>query len=107
MLIPTLREKKRYLVFKIIGGRFDKRDVEKAIKQAFLDFLGELGLSRAGLLFPLWKKNKNVGVIRVNNKFVEEAKFCLSLIKQIGGERVLIRDLRVCGALKKTKDFYL
>lgn len=78
-LKPSMREDKRYLLFK---GK--KESVEKAIS----DFVGILGMSKVGLNFI--KSN----VISVNRKMVDKvrASFCVFPEK--------IEVLKVSGTLK-------
>lgn len=51
-LLPSLREKKRYLAYNIISkNKFhDAVHVNKAILDAANDFLGSLGMAKAGIL---------------------------------------------------------
>ncbi len=98
-----MREKKRYIVFKVISKRglnFD--EVKKAIKSGLLQFLGELGFAKAGvIIIEDWKDNK--GVIKVNHKHVDNVKAGLALIKNIGDETVVVRTIGVSGILKKVR----
>ncbi len=98
-----MREKKRYIVFKVISKRglsFD--EVKKAIKTGLLQFLGELGFAKAGvIIIEDWKDNK--GVIKVNHKHVDNVKAGLALIKDIGNEAVIVKTIGVSGILKKVR----
>lgn len=99
MFKPSVRERKRYIVFSIQNKeRQTFENVEKAIKKQGLDFLGEKGLGEAGLIFPpeLW--NGKRGVIRVSNKKVNEAIISLALIKEF-----IIIPEKTCGMIKKAK----
>lgn len=58
-LKPSMREKKRYLLVK---GKNLKKNVEKAI----LDFIGVLGMSKAGLSWI--KSGKDSAIISVNRE---------------------------------------
>ena len=71
-LRPSMKEKKRYLVLK---GKFklSKTEIEKAI----LDFIGVLGMSKAGLEFI--KINKDLAIISVNRQSVDEVRASLSV----------------------------
>lgn len=65
-LKPTMREKKRYLLVK---GYTE--DIEKAI----LDFIGVLGMSKAGLSFI--KKDTNSAIISINRESINEIRASL------------------------------
>lgn len=110
-VLPSLKEKKRYLVFEIIS----KKKIKSIIKlpELFLktvkNFIGELGA--AGMGFRFLKENYSItaqrGVIRVNHNYVNELKSSLALIKEIEHQPVIVRSVGVSGVLKKTKQKYL
>ena len=64
-LKPSMREKKRYLLLK---GRNLKGNVEKSI----LDFIGVLGMSKAGLEWI--KSSSDSAIIAVNRKSVDHVR---------------------------------
>lgn len=105
-VLPSLREKKRYLVFEIISGKPIKEfsGISKAVWKALLDFSGVLGAAKAGiwLLGDKFNKDSQKGIIRVNNKSVDLLKAALCTIKQVDGVDVIVRSLGVSGILKKT-----
>ncbi|RMF55386.1 ribonuclease P protein component 2 [Candidatus Woesearchaeota archaeon] len=108
-LLPSLRENKRYLVFKVIskGKLTDFSKIAKAIELAANKLLGFLGVAKAGIV-PLrdkWNQRTQTGIIRVNTKYVDHLKSSLSLINKIGRKSVVIRSLGVSGILKKTERF--
>jgi len=103
-LLPSLKEKKRYLFFKILtDGRVDKKLCADAIFRACVQTMGELGVARAGVLFLGETYNNNVGVIRVNSKYVDEVKLSLAMIQEIAGKRASFDVTKVSGVLKKLK----
>ncbi|MFC1730915.1 Rpp14/Pop5 family protein [candidate division KSB1 bacterium] len=110
-LLPSLREKKRYLAFEILSEAKikDYSSVSKQIKQNSLDFLGELGLAKAGIMLidDCWDKDKQKGILRVNNKYVNHAKASLVLINHIGDKDVMVRSIGMSGSLKKAKQKYI
>lgn len=101
MLKPSLRERKRYIVFKVLSRlAVSEKRVEDYIKKQCLCFLGEKIVSEAGLLFIPDLFKKNVGVLRVSHKHVDEVKTCLALIKE---NEMIFQTIRVCGTLKKAR----
>jgi ribonuclease P/MRP protein subunit POP5 len=110
-LLPTLKEKKRYLAFEIISNNKIKSfsKVFEAIWQSFLEFLGLLGASRAGILIlpDKWNNINQRGIIRVNNKYLEHLKASLLFVQEIENNDVIIRTLGVSGILKKATNKYL
>ena len=102
-LLPSLREKKRYVVFESVADSFDKQKIEKLIEEACLKFIGENGYSKAGIMIlkDSWKRNK--GVIKVNTKYVDEVKMSLGLIKG----KIIVNAIGVSGTLKKAKQKFM
>ena len=110
-ILPTLREKKRYVAFEIVSRNKIKAysSVSKAIWQAALAYAGELGTSRAGLwLIPeRWDAQKQRGILRVNHKHVDHARSSLALVKKIEDQPVICRSRGVSGILKKASQKYI
>jgi len=102
-LLPSLKEKKRYVVFETITEKFDKEKAEKIILENCLRFMGEFGVSKAGLMILSDSWNKNKGIIKVNTKYVDELKMALGLIKG----KTIINVVGVSGTLKKAKQKFM
>lgn len=106
-ILPSLREKKRYIMFKVISNKsVSFSEVKKAIRANSKEFMGELLLGRAGLSFvDKWDQRNQVGIIRINHKYVDHLRTVFCLTKKIGRKNVIIHSLGVSGILKKTKRF--
>lgn len=102
-LLPSMREKKRYVVFETITDKFDSKKTEKLIMDNNLRFMGEFGISKSGLMFLSDSWNKNKGIIKINPKYVDELKMALGLIK---GD-IIVNVLGVSGTLKKAKQKFM
>lgn len=104
-VLPSLREKKRYLTFEIISKSKikDFSNVSKAVWSVLTSFIGELGAAKAGiwLLPDKYNKKSQRGIIKVNHKYVNNLKSSLSLIRKIEGEEVIVRSLIVSGMISK------
>jgi len=76
------------------------------VTKACLQFLGQLGVARAGPQFlpESWDKKNKTGIIRIGHKYVNEAKAALALVKEIGEARVTFACLLVSGSIKKLKE---
>ena len=85
-LKPSMRENKRYL---LVRGANLKENIEKAI----LDFIGVLGMSKAGLSYI--KINKNSAVISVNRESVNHVRASLC----VWPEKMTVE--KVSGTLKR------
>lgn len=110
-VLPSLREKKRYLAFEIMSkvkiNSFGA--IEQKIWDSALQLLGELGTSKAGIIILKDKYNPMLqrGLIRVNNKQVNNLRLALALIDNIEKTKVIVRTIGVSGILKKANNKYL
>lgn len=110
-MLPSLREKKRYLAFEIISRNriHGFSAVNKAVWDSCLAFLGELGVSKAGIIVlgDKWSPDRQRGIIRVDRKYIDHTKVALALIKKIDGEKVIVRSVGVSGMINKADKKYL
>jgi ribonuclease P/MRP protein subunit POP5 len=105
-VLPSLREKKRYLVFEIISkSKIDSKKVSKTILDGCRDYLGEMGMAKAGLLMlnDKYNKEEQKGIIKVNNKMVDHLRAALCFIKKIDNQKVIVRSIGMSGILKKAQ----
>ncbi len=108
-LLPSLKERKRYLVFEIVSK--SPISSAKAVSEAIMDvstrFLGELGMAKAGIMVLNNKYKDNKGMIRVAHKYVDHLKTAIALVKKINNQDVIIKSKGVSGILKKAENRYL
>jgi len=112
IVIPTLREKNRYISFQIIsekGEEFTYSDLESAIWNTILDFLGEYGVSKTSLwlLKDRWDQKTQIGILRCNHKSVQEVIASLGLIDRLGDTRVTFKILKISGTIKSIKERFM
>ena len=105
ILKPTLREKNRYISFQIIsekGEEFTYSDLESAVWNTILDFLGEEGVSKTSvwLLKGRWNQKRQIGILRCNHKSVQEVIASLRLINRLGDNRITFKILKISGTIK-------
>jgi len=109
--LPTLKEKIRYLAFEVISDHKinDFNAISKEINDKSLLFLGQLGLAKAGIqiLPEKWSLKIQKGLIKVNNKYVNELKSSLTLIEKINNKKVIMKSIGVSGILNKAEKKYL
>ena len=105
--MPCLREKNRYLAYKVnCKEKLEFSEVRKAVQKACFSFMGQLGMARAGVyVMNEWKNNK--GIIKVNNKYLNELHASLVFVNKIKGKDVMIESIGVSGILKKTKEKFM
>ena len=110
-ILPSLREKKRYLVFEVISKEkiSDFNDVSNAVYHYSLQLLGQLGTAKAGIIVlnNKWDPQLQRGIIKVGHKNVDALKSALMLADKIGSREVIFRSLGVSGILKKAENNYL
>ena len=110
-LLPTLREKKRYLAYEVISAhKFnDAFEVSRAIIDAAKDFLGNAGMARAGIIAMDDQFNQKLqkGIIRVNNRHLDNLRASLVFADKIDNNDAVIRSVGASGILKKAQQKYL
>jgi|SRR3989338_6805959 len=115
----SLREKKRYLAYKVISFEDEPinyeiiKESEEEISKTFLTLFGEVGYSKAGMIFVRDIKNINdaadqtagqrerdMGIVKVNRKYVKHLKACLALTKW---KNFSVKSKLVSGSLSTVK----
>ncbi len=104
-VLPSLREKKRYLAFEIISKEkiSDFSLVSNAIFNHSFQMLGRIGTAKAGII-PLankWNAKLQRGIIKVSHNHVDALKSSLIFAGKIGSNDIIIRSLGVSGILNK------
>lgn len=101
-ILPSLKEKKRYLAFEIISkDTFNVEQAGKAVVESCLSYLGTLDAGKAGFMFLKDKYNNNKGILKTGHKYVDKVRASLALIKTIDSKEVIVRTRVVSGTLKK------
>ena len=110
-VLPSLREKKRYLVFEVISKEKinDVNLVSSAVWDCSLQFLGQLGTAKAGIMVlnNKWDAQSQRGIIKVGHRHVDALKSALLFADKIGNADTIFRSLGVSGILKKAENNYL
>jgi len=109
LLLPSLREKKRYLAFEIVseGKIEDFHAVSGRIMHSSLSFLGELETAKSGLIImeDRWNRASQRGILKVSNKNLKGIMASIALIDSIEGKEAMCRSLGVSGSLNKAARF--
>ena len=85
----------------------DFKAVSDAIMSSSKEFVGNLGLARAGIQILKYNKALQRGLIRVNHKHVDELKSSLTFIEKIDNKEVIVKSVGVSGMLNKAEERYL
>jgi ribonuclease P/MRP protein subunit POP5 len=98
------RIRKRYIVFAILSEkRFDKKVLEKTIRDYWVKYLGSIMLTRADPQIIYYEPSINRGVLRVAHKYKYHAIALLGFIREINGSKCLVIPLKTTGTLKKAR----
>ena len=110
-ILPSLREKKRYVVFEVISKDkiADAASVSNSILHYASKFLGQLGVAKAGIMVlnNKWDASLQRGIVKVSNKHVDALKASLAFADKINGAEVIFRSLGVSGILRKAENNFL
>lgn len=110
-LMPSQREKKRYLVFEVISGQelTSIDEVSDAIIDAGLKYIGTLGMAKAGVIVlrDKWNKGSHRGMLKTSNSQVDKITAALALITMISGKKAIVKSVGVSGSIKKAEMKYL
>ncbi len=105
-LLPSLREKRHYLVLIINDKKLNNKKIKEIINKAILNFIGVLGYAKAGPLFVEMgqtgkrKTDENFYVIlSVTTKHVDVVRASLALTN--------VKCIGVSGTIKKAKEKFL
>ena len=103
-ILPSLREKKRYVAFEAIGKPLDFPAANASIQNSVQKLLGTLGSAKAGIMVLENKYHSNKGLVKVSHKYVDALKASFVLSNENG---VIFKSLGVSGILKKAEEKYL
>lgn len=109
-VMPSLREKKRYLAFEVISEqKVSFNDVSKAVNKGISSFIGKLGAAAAGpiMLKEKYDADRQRGVLRVANSMVDKIRGSFCLIDKVGQSNAIIRSVGVSGSLKTAYQKYI
>ena len=107
-LPPTLREKKRYVAFKIFSDELlSKDELTKAVWSGGLSLLGEIQASSLGLWVIDFSEEQMEGFLVCRNEALWNIKAILAFIGEINGKRVHICVTGVSGTIKALKRKFL
>lgn len=105
---PSAKSRRRYIMFKVHSSEKEGvsyENVKNSVWNSLEHWLGEQDLAQADvrLIRNLWDGKRETGCIRCSHRYVDLVKVGLSLIHQIGDQRVIFQTLRVSGTIKAGK----
>ncbi|MBS3054651.1 MAG: ribonuclease P protein component 2 [Candidatus Aenigmarchaeota archaeon] len=109
MLPPSMRPKKRYIIFEIISeSPVEFKEFSATAWNSFLSTLGEAHISEARIwIIPnLYDGRKQKGVLRCGNAYVEDVRAALAMVSIVGESRAIIKAIGVTGTIKSAREKY-
>lgn len=106
-LPPALRQKERYLKFKIHSeGKIELGEVVDAIWEKSISYLGTKETSEADfwVIGNQFNEEKQVGIVKVNRDKIDDFRAALALVNNIAGGKGFLQVKKVSGSIKKLKD---
>lgn len=98
-LPPSLRKRKRYIVFDIDSeDDFSKKELSNAIWREALALFGEAGASDLGM--ALVEFNGSQGILRCNHNQVERVRAVLASLRSVKRTRVVLHVAGVGGTIR-------
>lgn len=99
LLPPSLRGRRRYLVFEVISEReIDKKALLKEIWNSVYSLYGDAGASESRIW--LMEYDGGEGILRCAHDKVEEVRAALACIHSVNETRVGIRVIGISGTIK-------
>ena len=103
-LLPSLREKKRYLAFGILSeGAVSRRDFIDELERSASSLLGDIGSSECGL--KMLSFDRTGGIIRCARTKTEHTRAVLATINRVRGVRVAVHVIGSSGSVKGAERF--
>lgn len=104
--IPTLREKKRYLAFKIISeNAINRRELTEEILDSICSLFGDTGASEINP--ALMSYDGGYGILRCQKDRTSDTRAALACINKVGGGRVSIMVLGISGSVKGAMEKFI
>jgi ribonuclease P/MRP protein subunit POP5 len=104
-LLPTLKERQRYVLYEVISTHAIDNDISDALLHRLSEILGIFGMADAGVLSVSYDSKTKTGILRCNHDQVVRVKAALTMVTHIGKTPVIIRIRGVSGVLAKAKRF--
>ena len=100
----TLREKKRYVYFKMSGSsKLLEKDVFRALWDSLLVLFGAIGTSSIGFQLIEFNSTNGKGIARCIRGKEDELRAAITLVETVSTQKVIPEILRVSGTLKSIR----
>ena len=102
----VMREKRRYVVFKIVSEsneKFSRDEITRALWDAVLGTIGTLGAAQAAFWIFEFEPRTQKGILRCTNKQLPVIRGSLTLLDKINQKKAFVYVTDVTGTIKKAK----
>jgi len=109
-LLPTLRERKRYLAFEVQSETpISGTEAQSQILAEAYRFLGELDMAEAGIWYidEKWDAKKQRGIFRVADTHLDKLRAVLTLVDRMKNQEVLVRSIGASGMISTAAERYI
>lgn len=101
---PTLREKKRYILFELNSPELlNEKEVKHAITDVLLRLFGEVGYADLNAQLMEWNPQKKQGILRCALALEHQCKAALLFVKEVAGKSATPKTLKTSGTIAKLK----
>ena len=106
-VLPTLKEKKRYIVFEVISpAEASQEEAYAAIQEAAKSFMGISTFAKSGLrLIGKWSRGLQRGIVRVNRRYLNHARASFCYVHRVGKSTAMLHSVVASGSLKKAAGY--
>ncbi len=108
-VLPSLRQKKRYLVVELISESklTINNYVFSQLEHLFRNFLGDVGLANAGIIVFNDSYNPKTQrlLVKVSNKYLDKLRASLCFLTTVAGISVIARSVYASGMISKAKAY--
>ena len=102
-LLPTLKERKRYIAFRVLADTAVAREAcTHAIMQSVRGLFGEMGAARMGPMVLRYRGNS--GLLRVAHDRVDHARAALAFTSVAGDVPCTIQSIQASGVLARANE---
>ncbi|OIO65466.1 hypothetical protein AUJ68_03075 [Candidatus Woesearchaeota archaeon CG1_02_57_44] len=99
-MIPSLRQKKRYIVFEVSPEGFSAEQVHRCVQQSSNALFGSIGTAKMEPRLVAERYAQGKGIIAINHPYAQEGILLLSSIKDIAGQPASVHTLKTSGTIK-------
>jgi ribonuclease P/MRP protein subunit POP5 len=104
-LLPSLREKRRYLAFGILSENgMSRHDFTEGLRRSASSLLGDAGESECGM--HLLSFDGSGGIVRCVHTHVTQTRAALAAIHEIRDLRIAVYVIGISGTVKGAKRFF-